>query len=295
MAFKGIGFDAVEGTTTAAPGGSALTILMSTLAGFGLPETLADWAWSEIVAGKSEAEILLDLRQRPEFKAEYGDVIDGRAKAGLAPMSVQEIQNYRQTARELFHAAGLPEEFYDTKAELDAFMVKNKSLAELNDNIAMAKQAAYSTTPDVLQVLQRDYGVDAGGLTAWFLDPAVAEPLLEKRFNAAKIGGAAQRAGFGVTTREQNEQLADLGVSAEQAQQGFSQLGGQRELFGALPGEAGADTIDRQAQIDATFAGNARERRRIARQQQRRLAVFEGGGGAAATSSGVVGLSSATR
>lgn len=298
MPFKGAGFDAVEGVTTrtpagdVAPGGSALAILIDTFRSWGLPDSLAHWAWTEQVAGKSDEEIALDLQERPEFKAEYGNVIEGRKTKGLAPMSVEEILSYRQNARELFHAAGLPKEFYDTKDEIDRFMVGNVSLAELNTRVQRHQQAAYNTPREVLDLLARDYGInDAGALTAWYMDPDVAEPLLDRQYQAATIGGAAIRTGFGATTREQNENLAMLGVTADQATSGFGQLAGQSELFNPLPGESTGETITQDEQIAAVFGGNARERRRIARQQRSRQAVFEGGGGFATTAGGVTGLS----
>lgn len=260
--------------------------ILSVLAEYGL-ESLADFVWQQILAGKSDAEVLQDIRNTPEFKKRF-PAIEERTKKGLAPISPGEYVAYERQARQLMRAAGLPESFYDTQDDFDRFLSNDVSITELNDRIQLGRQAAYDAPSEVRAALMRDYGVSEGGLTAFFLDPDKAQPLLEKQWKAAQIGGAAERTGFGRTSREQNERLALLGVTAGQAQEGFGVLGESRELFGAL--DAGEDTIDTDAQLGAAFAGDSNARRRIEERRRRRQATFEGGGGYAAGQGGISGL-----
>jgi hypothetical protein len=272
----------------------ALALIRTTLAQYGLPDSLADWAWSEIVAGKGNAEIMLDLRQRPEFKTEFPE-IDARTQKGLAPLSPAEIIAYRQQARQIMSAAGLPSGFYDSKDDFTNFLANDVSINELNDRVNLAKQATYQIPPEVASRLQSEFGITPGSgpLTAYFLDDKKALPLLQRDFAAAGVGGAADRAGYAGISNDQARSLVDQGITDTQAQQGFNDLQLKQQLMYALPG-SGEDNIDQQTQLGAEFGGNANAQRRIEDRQRRRIAEFQGGGDFTQTQGGVVGLGRAT-
>lgn len=271
--------------------GDAFATIKGILADYGL-ESLAGFVRDSLVEGKSEAEIMFELRDRPEFKAEFPE-IELRKKEGLAALSPGEIVSYRARARQLFRAAGLPEGFYDSKDDFTRFLVNDVSLAELNDRIQLGRTAMFTSTREEIEVLRRDYLgtglLGEGDLIAFFLDPERAQPLLEKQAAAAKIGGAAKRTGFGATTRGQNERLAELGVTPGQAEQGFGGLVESRQLFSPI--DRGEDVITTEEQLGAAFEGNAASRRKIEQRRRKRQAAFEGGGSVATTQQGVTGLS----
>lgn len=271
---------------------NALALIKTTLAQYGLPESLGDWAWSEIVAGKGSAEIMLDLRQRPEFKAEFPE-IDARVKAKLAPLSPGDIVSYRQNARQLMSAAGLPQGFYDSKDDFTKLLVSDVSLAELNDRVQQAKDATFNIPEQAKRRLAEEFGVPPGSglLTSFFLDPERALPLITRDVNAAKIGARADLAGYGNLSNDTARGLADQGVSESQAAQGFADLAVSDSLFNPI--DAGETAIDQQAQLAAAFGGNADAQRRIEERRARRKAQFAGGGGFAETQKGLVGLGSA--
>lgn len=272
----------------------AWAMIRNVLAQYGLPDSLAEWAKQELIAGKGNAEILLDLRQRPEFKAEFPE-IDARQKAHLAPLNPGDIIAYRQQARQIMSAAGLPAGFYDSKDDFAKFISNDVSINELNDRVNLAKQATYQADPLVLKRLQEEYGIGPGSgpLTALFLDDQKAIPLLTRDFTAAQIGGAADRTGYRNLANATAQELATQGVTEAQARQGFNDLQSKQELFGALPGTA-EDTIDQQTQLGAEFAGNANAQRRIENRQRARVAEFQGGGDFAQTQGGIVGLGRST-
>ncbi len=277
---------------SAARNSDARARIQSVLREYGL-ESLGDFVWEQILAGKSDAEVLQDLRNTPEFKKRF-PAIEARTKAGLAPLSPGEYVAYERQARQLMRAAGLPEGFYDGNDDFTKFLTGDVSIAELNDRIQLGRQAAYEAPAEVRATLLRDYGISEGNLTAFFLDPDMAQPLIEKQYRAAQIGGASTRTGFGLTSRMENERLADLGVTADQAQQGFSALSEQRELFTALPGQR-EETVSREEQLGAAFEGNANAARRIQKKARTRAAVFSGGGSYASSNDGVGGLSDSAR
>lgn len=254
---------------------TALGTLKQTLDTYGLG-SLANWAWGEIVAGKSEQQVLLDLMQRPEFKGRFPG-IQARADAGLPAISPGDYVNYENQATQMMRAAGLPSGFWDSPADFTHLISSDVSLNELSKRLDLGTQAAYQVPADVRAALARDYGVGAGQLAAFFLDDKTAEPLLARDFTAAQIGGAAYRTGYG-STKSEDERLTDLGVTAGQAQQGFNQLTLQRQLFSSLPGE-NTTGISRENQLGATFAGDTQSQEQIVKRSQARQAAFAGGGG----------------
>lgn len=261
---------------------NALATLTQILQQYGLG-SLASWAWNEIVQGASEPQILLDMMNTPEFKQRF-PAIAARQKAGLPPISPGDYVNYEAQATQMMRAAGLPAGFWDSPSDFTSLISSDVSLNELQQRVQLASQAAFQVPGDVRAVLQRDYGITAGDLAANFLDPKQAEPVLQRKFTAAQIGGAAWRTGYG-STRSEDEYLTDLGVSATQAQQGFNQLTGQRQLFSSLPGE-NTTGIGRDQQLGAEFAGNASDQEAITRRANQRVGVFSGGGGFGNTQQG---------
>jgi hypothetical protein len=264
----------------------------SVLAEYGL-ESMADWVWQQILDGKSDTEVLQDLRNTPEFKKRFPAIEERRAK-GLNAISPGEYVAYERQARQLFRAAGLPGGFYDSNDDFTRYIAGDMSLAELNDRIGLARRASFEVDPEVRATLSRDYGISDGDLTAWFLDDKVAQPLLEKRFAAGEIGAAAVRSGFGRTSRGENESLAGLGINPEQAQEGFGTLAGLRELTVGLPGQREA-AISRDEQIGAAFRSDAKARAKIETRRSQRQATFRGGGGFASDRDGMSGLGQAER
>lgn len=270
---------------------NAYGLVLKTLSDYGLPESLAQWAWEQIVAGRGQDEVLLDLQDRQEFKDEFPE-IEARKKAGLTAISPAYVVNYRQQAARLMRAAGLPEGFYDSKQDFQDLLTKDVSLNELGDRIAGAAHAAFTTDPVVRQEW-RNLGFGDGDLTALWLNPDVAQPLLEKRTAAAQLSGTAVRSGFGGLQSFEALDLADQGVDPGQAQAGFGRLTQQRELFSPL--DSGESTISRQEQLDAGVGGNAAAQARIEERARRRRAQFSGGGSFAAGQQGMTGLGSNSR
>lgn len=264
---------------------NALALIKQTLAQYGLPESLGDWAWQEIVAGKGQAEVLLDLRQRPEFKAEFPE-IDARLQAGLAPLSPGEIVTYRQQARQMMRAAGMPEGLYDNKSDFTKYLTGDTSLKELGDRISIAAQALYGSPTDLAEA--RRLGFTDGDAVAMILNPDLAQPEVEKRWAAARLSGTGVRSGYGGLSTSEALDYATLGVTDQQAQQGFEGLQHNQELFTGL--DAGEDVIGRSDQLGAALGGNAQAQARIERRAARRKAGFQGGGSFAGGQAGLTGL-----
>jgi hypothetical protein len=98
--------------------------------------------------------------------------------------------------------------------------------------------------------------------------------------------GAGSIAGIGID-QDQAENLADEGVTFQQAQQGSQQVASMQGLTAAL---GSAEVTDTRALVDAILGGSANATAQAQRVQKSRAAQFQQGGGAASQTQGVSGL-----
>lgn len=265
------------------------------------PEVIAyatELATGSRTAAEMQARLSADLYDPAstigKVVAQKYPAIFTRQNNGQAPISIAEYVSYADTARQLAEQFDLPQGFVDDKF-IDDRIAGNVSNVELRDKFALYQRAAYETPADERAELERLYGPEiasAGSLAAYIADTKRAQPLIERQFLAAQQSATARRTGFGPLSQTQAEQLADLGVTGQAAQEGFGQLVAGRELFQALPGET-ADIISTEEQIAATFGGNAAAQERIRRKAEARRARMESGGGFSTGRAGVGGLGSA--
>lgn len=253
--------------------------------------SLADEVFDFVQRDLSPAEIEQAIRKTPEFDNRFPG-IKRREKKGLAPISPGEYVAYERNARQLFRAAGLPEGFYDTNEDFTKFIENDLSLSELADRVTLAANHAFKMPKEDREELAR-WGLGPGDLTAFWINPDVAQPLLERKYAAAQLSGAAKRTGFGGLEEAKATELVGTGITAAEAEQGFGQLVQAQELFGAL--DRGEDEISKDEQIGARFGGNSFAQQRIEARRRRRQATFEGGGGFAASQQGLTGLGGAER
>lgn len=273
-------------------------IINATLRQYGLdtPDLLA-WAKQSIINGSTADQINLELYDPSSTPGKVVDqlypAIAKRRAAGLPPVSIREYQTTRDTYQQILQRGGLTS-YVDAKKLTDDWITGDVSPAEVQDRIGAVQAAVFTEPAEVRAELQREFGIgdSLGAATAYYLDPATAVPKIQQQLAAARVGGAAVRTGYGLLTADETMRLAQVGVTADQAQQGFGALASQSELFNPLPGEVGAG-VTREQQLGAAFEGNAADRQLIERQQRARLAVFSGGGNFGATQRGVAGLGSA--
>lgn len=257
------------------------------------PSALA-WAQGLLTSGAGVAQVEVQMYDQPWFQARFPEI--GLAqKNGLPPISPQDVLNYEQTASQVEQQVGLPQGFIG-KDEITQLMgTYNVSPAELTDRLvqgyAVANQQA-SSVPQVAQALKDYYNVGPGGLAAYWLDPTKALAQLQKQFSAAQIGASAGITGFGSVDRGTAEQLAGLGVTQTQAQQGFAQLAHLRQAYNPLPGESGGG-VSQASQVAGQFEGNARAQLAMQLAAQTRQAAFAGQGSFSGDQGGAHGLGAA--
>lgn len=291
--------------TTTGPGGMTLATtasdyirqVFSDLFGGSLME-FAEWAWEQVNSGATTDQVLYALRQTPQYKARFPGMealkASGRPVSEAAYLDLE--RSYTQIARQF----DLPPGFYDEPDDFGRLIGGEVSPVEWQRRLTAWQTYERETRdPTAASEIARQFaaaGLPApsdGDFLATVIDPARGINAIERRLEAARIGTQAQRAGFGALTVDEGLTLADQGVTADQAGQGFGALAESRELFASLPGEEGADAFGRQQQLGAAFGTDQASRRRLERQGRRRAAEFSGGGSAGLGRGGLSGLGSA--
>jgi hypothetical protein len=215
------------------------------------------------------------------------------ADKGKPQYSVSQYLRLEADYKSRLQAGGMPPGFYDQPQDLQKFIAEDVSPDELSSRIQLGYQAVRNAPKEVVDQFKSLYGVSEGDLAAYFLDPEVAKPTFDK-YEAERQARAAQIAAQGLSqanmqiSRQQAEDLARAGITGDQAQQGFTEIGAAQELYN--PMVAGETAITQQEQIAGTFNTNAEARKKIAQRKRERQAAFQAGGGLATTQAGVIGL-----
>lgn len=214
----------------------AYAALTNLFAGYGL-QSLAGKIYEYIQNGYSADTISVLLQDTPEYKERFAGNQQRKAK-GLPVLSPAEYLSTESSYRQLMRQAGLPAGFYDQASDFTSFIGKDVSPTELKSRVDLASQATALASPVYKEALQRMYGISEDSLTAYFLDPDRALPIIQKQAAAAAIGAEALRRGLDVSPRA--EEYALSGVTQQQAAQAYGTIADQLpdyEVFSSSFGE----------------------------------------------------------
>lgn len=209
------------------------------------------------------------IRTTPEYKQRF-PAMEALAKKGRAISEAVYI-DYERGAASLEQRYGLPKGMLT--GNVTKLLESEVSTSELNDRVALSSAASLQAPQDLKDTLANYYGIGQGGLTAYFLDPGIAMPLLEKQYATAQIGTEALRQDVGIDVGIAS-QLQELGVTQQQAREGFGEVSRQREFMTGR-----GETASRETLIKGNVAGDAEARKQIERIGSGRVARFQGGGG----------------
>lgn len=233
--------------------------------------------------GMSADSIAIALRATPEYKQRF-PAMEALANKGRAISEAAYIE-YETTAAQLEQRYGFPQGLLSNS--VTDLLTEEVSAAELNDRAILASAAAIEAPEDLRTQMTEFYGIDQGGLAAYFLDPDRALSLLEKQYAAGVIGTEARRQGVSIDVTGA-EGLQGFGVTQQQAREGF----GQVARMGSFTQGRG-DVVNQQQLISGTFQQDQQALQNIERAQRARVGRFQEGGGFTASQQGVGGLGSA--
>ena len=251
---------------------------------FGLNE-IANWAKQAAKDGYSAEWIKFNARNQEQYKKRFPAMqhfLDNGAG-----FTEQDYINYEQLARNLDQQYGMPDNMiFNSVTDL---LINDVDAEELADRAAMASAAAIQAPEDFKATMRDYYGIDQGGIAAYFLDPDNASELLKKQSVVALSGTIAGRQGVKDLSRELADDLYDRGVREEDEMiKGYSQA---NQLRGLSTGKA--NTVNQEQLVRGAFGDSAAEEA-VAKSSRIRRASNRGGGGYVGGESGATGLGSSS-
>jgi hypothetical protein len=236
--------------------------------------------------GLSADAIYLNLRNTAEYKNRF----PAMAKLSSEGRAITEAQyvDYERQAASIEQRLGFPKGMI--MGQVTTLLENDVSALELQDRAQLAAADSISAPADLKQQIRDYYEVDPDtALRAYYLDPEVSMPILQKQSAAARIGVWAGRQGVLGVDRTLAEGLQGLGVTEQEAQSGFGKVAYQSGLSAGK-----GDTIGTRALIGANLEGNAAAAAEAQRVAASRTGRFGGGGQYSESKQGVSGIGAAS-
>lgn len=239
--------------------------------------SLAGKIYEYVKNGYGADTISILLQDTPEYKKRFA-ANEARIKAGMSVLSPAEYIAVENSYRQIMRQSGLPEGFYDTSDDFTSWISGDMSPTELQNRVDLATQATALANPAYKAALKQ-MGLSDGELAAYFLDPDRAIPFLQKTAATAAVGAEALQRGLQFD-EAYSEQLATMGISREQAAQGYAKIADEFSDLGTLAQVYGGQWTQRMAEEDVFVGGTgaSKERERLV---QREKGAFSGTAGSA--------------
>jgi hypothetical protein len=229
--------------------------------------------------------IVFALRDQPAYQRRFAGNA-ARAKKGLPELDPSSYVGLEESYRQLMRSNGLPVGFYDQTSDFQQLIEGDVSPSELQQRIEDGYRRVKDADPEVKRQMRELYGVDDNALTAYFLDPEKAAPLLTRQARAAQIAARGKEQAGLQLTAQTAEDLAARGISPEEAQARFAERAQLAGLYEGLPGE---QALTPEQQLGATFGYDVAAQQALARRKAQRIGEFAGGGQFARTSGATSG------
>jgi hypothetical protein len=262
---------------------NAIETLRGVMTEYGL-ESLMGKIESYVKEGYEGDAVLALIRTTPEYNERFPAMKALQAKN--RKISEAAYIEFERNAAQLERAYGLPSGMLG-KETVTNLLSNEVSASELEERVTMAAAGAFSAPAEVRSTFEQYYGIGSGGLTAYFLDPDKALPLLTKQYAASTIGAEAEMQNFGIDVL-MAERLTEAGITQEQARQGFATTARRRGFT-----QGRGDIVTEAQLVEGTLLGQEEAQKAIERVQKGRIGQFQQGGGYTATQQGVSGLGSA--
>lgn len=242
-------------------------------------------------AGVSEDQLLIDLRQRPEYRTRFAGM-ETRRQNGLPAISEAQYLAFEESAAAYMQRAGLPDTFYDDPSDYANLVGRFVNVEQLAERVSQGYLRVQSAPREVREAFGELYGANGDpALAMFFLDPERSMPTLERMLLGAEVYGVGRRFGYTLAA-PQRERLADLGIDREAAERGFREIVEMEPLLSETISET--EDFDQATALDAAFAvDGGRSRQRLRQRAEARFQAFQGGGQAAMTNQGIIGLGEA--
>jgi hypothetical protein len=231
--------------------------------------------------GYTPDTVTLKLQETPEYQQRFvGN--EARRKAGLPVLSPAEYLEVESSYKQIMRTAGLPSGFYDNPDDFAKFIGIDVSPAELKQRVDVAALTLENADPLFKQQLRQFYNLNDGDMIAYALDPERALPTLLRQTQATQFGAEAARQGLQVQ-RTMAETYAGMGVTQEQARQGFEQVAQitpeAQRLSSVFAGQEAPIGQEEVTSAVFTGEGSAEYQRRLKRLSEMEQSLFAGQSG----------------
>jgi hypothetical protein len=265
---------------------SARAYLRNLLSQYGLG-SLADSVDSIIQDNMDENVIAERLRGTEAYKTRFKGLTQLRAKNITDIANEGEYLRLESNYRRVFREAGMSSFLGDagSQSEFDSIakLVGDYSLSvdEVQNRVTDAQRIVAETPQEVRDSFQRYYNVDPATLTAYVLDPTRTANEINKRANAAIIGGLGQQRGLefgsGVAERIGTFLGGDQNLTGTQAEPILGEIADVQRSTGRLAQlEKGTLTAEETALAQLDLDTEAK--RKVKGLQSRERARFGGTG-----------------
>ena len=207
-----------------------------------------------VQGGHAGAALTVALQGSDEYRRRFA-ANDARKKAGLGVLSPSEYLATERQYRQVMQTAGLPAGFYDDESDFQRFLENDTSVAEVNDRVQGAVSLAKQTDSGYRKMLSEEFGVGLtdGDIAAYLLDQKRALPILQRFVQSVGIADAARRQGL-TYSEQRASQLAELGVTGDQAQQSYGQIAQATGAYGRVGDAFGGDYTQTDAENEALLS-----------------------------------------
>lgn len=230
--------------------------------------------------------VTLKLQETPEYKQRFiGN--ENRRKAGLPVLTPGEYLSVESSYKKILKDAQLPSGFYDQPDDFGKFIGADIAPTELQERVNIANQSLQNADKFYTDSLRTYYGLNSGDMIAYTLDPERALPVITRQQKAAQFGAEAARQGIQVAAPMAERFTGQLGVTQQEARQGFEQVAQilpEAQRLGAIT--PGAQPVGLEETTTAVFGGesSADYKQRIRRLAEIEQSRFAGQSGVSRTS-----------
>lgn len=246
-------------------------------------KNMTDWAKQFVESGKPIELLEPELRKTPEFAARFPAIIslqkmrDANPALNVLVPTPQEYMEYERSVSTVLANAGLFN--LATRDNVQKWIEGQKSVQELADIISNGYERVANAPQEVRDAFNSFYGIGTGdaALASFFVNTQATAEQIRQQVGAGFAGGAAQMNNIGLG-RNLAERVSDLGISFQEALQGFGRVNTRR---GLLRGTASQGAYSMENAIQGEFGLNSFYQRELQRRLEERTAAFGGGGGAA--------------
>ncbi len=263
---------------------SAFAILKKEFDKYGLG-SLVDSVKNLILTGSSPEEVVLKLRETPEYLKRFaGNKL--RLDAGLNVYDEATYLDLENAYDQIFTSYGVEEAVGNTRdarrAKYAEFIGGTKSPDEIKGRVQLAVLASQEDAVTKATMKELYPMITDKDLVSYFLNPKETLPKLETKIRAAQVGAAAVRQGL-VTNVATAEELVGLGITEEQAEKGYAAYAGMKPRLDFLSSleKDQQSIVDQQVAEGALLKNLASEQRKILNLQQKEEGRFGGTSGAA--------------